>query len=120
MKIPKDFYRRLAQLKQTIPKLVDHTVMVMLVKENKAKYFSENGKDQGTYSVVRQEGESEADFHRRARGEAQKRFPKAQVTLVSHKSYLELGPEIEIVDEIDKKRRAETSRDFAKTQQRFD
>ena len=44
MNIPKEFYRSLAELNMTIPKLVDHTEMVVFVKENKVKFFSFEGK----------------------------------------------------------------------------
>lgn len=87
MKIPKDFYRRLEGLKAKIHSLVDHTVVLVFIKENKASYYSEDGKDRYNYYVRRQKDESEAGFHLRAEEEARKRFPKAKLTLIPHAAY---------------------------------
>lgn len=113
MKIPKEFYRSLAELKATIPKLVDHTLAVIFVNENEAKFFSFEGKDQEAYSVFRQEDEGEADFYRRAKAQAHEKFPKSEMVIMSHEEYSAETPESDPDMETSPFRQSETSRRYS-------
>lgn len=113
MKIPKEFYRSLADLKATIPKLVDHTVALIFVNENKAEFFSFEGKDQKTYPVFRQQDECEADFHHRAKAQARETFPKSEMVIMSHEEYSAGSSESDEDDEIITYRGSETSRSYS-------
>ena len=113
MKIPKEFYRSLAWLKATIPKLVDHTVALIFVEEYKAEFFSFEGKDQKTYPVFRQQEECEADFYLRAKAQAREKFPKSEMMIMSYEEFNADSPEGDEDDEIITYRGSETSRRYS-------
>jgi hypothetical protein len=82
MKIPKEFEARLRHLEQTLPRMLDASVLALCPEDDEAFYSINHGLCKGRHRIFREEDESEASFLVRVEKQAREMSPKSRIIVV--------------------------------------